>query len=115
MLNIDWVVIGDGTAVMDQKFIRGLGTGAIAVAALVVFAPAIASSARPLVRRGMKEAIKAISKGREAAAEFQELAEDAYAEAISELESEAEAAKEEVAAEAAAAEEATVEPKKKKR
>lgn len=105
---------------MDQKFARGLATGLVAVAAFVVFAPVGVATARPLVRRGLKEAVKAYARGREAMAEFQEMAEDAYAEGMAELKAELHAAESEVAAEqrtaaTAASEETPVEPKKKRR
>lgn len=74
---------------MNEKITRGLGVGLVAAAALIVFAPALAASARPMMRRGMKAAVKAFVHGREAVAEFQEMAEDAYAEAWAELRSEA--------------------------
>ena len=74
---------------MNEKFPRLLGVGIVAAAAVLVLAPAVASAARPFARRGLKAAVKAYARGREAVAELQEVAEDAYAEAWAELKEEA--------------------------
>lgn len=77
---------------MDEKFLTRLAVGVVAVAAIAYFGPSVAASARPLVRRGIKAAVKGYVQSQETIAELQELAEDAIAEAWAELRSEAEAA-----------------------
>lgn len=74
---------------MNEKFVRGLAIGVAVAAGALVFGPAVARSAQPLVRRAMKSAVQAYARGREAAAELMEMAEDAYAEAWAELKQEA--------------------------
>lgn len=73
---------------MNEKFPRLLGLGIVAAAAVVVLAPTVAAAAKPFARRGLKAAVKAYARGREAVAELQEVAEDAYAEAWAELKEE---------------------------
>jgi membrane-bound lytic murein transglycosylase B len=75
---------------MSDKFIRGLALGVGLAAAAVIFVPGLAQAARPAARRGLKAAMLAWMQGREAMAEFVEMAEDAYAEAWAELKSQAE-------------------------
>lgn len=76
---------------MNENVVRTLVIGAVGMAVLsaALLLPAVAGTARPLLRRGMKTAIKAYAQGREALAEVQEIAEDAYAEAWAELKAEA--------------------------
>lgn len=74
---------------MNDKLIKGLALGAVAIGAVMILAPSVVTSARPVLRRGIKNAVRAYQKGREAIAELQEMAEDAYAEAWSELDREA--------------------------
>jgi hypothetical protein len=75
---------------MSEKFIRGLALGVGLTAAAVIFVPGLAQAARPAARRGLKAAMMAWMQGREAMAEFMEMAEDAYAEASTELRQQAE-------------------------
>jgi hypothetical protein len=77
---------------MDEKTLKGLAIGALAAAAIIYFGPTVATSARPLIRRGIKAAVKGYVQSQETIAELQELAEDAMAEAWAELKCEAEAA-----------------------
>jgi hypothetical protein len=77
---------------MDEKTLKALAIGALAAVAILYFGPAVATSARPLLRRGIKAAVKGYVQSQETIAELQELAEDAIAEAWAELKSEAEAA-----------------------
>lgn len=90
---------------MNENVLRTLFVGAAGLALLsaALLVPAVASTAKPVLRRGMKAAVKAYVQGREALAEVQELAEDAYAEAWAELKAEASAATPEAAAAPAAA------------
>ncbi len=104
---------------MNEKFVRGLAIGVALAAGALIFGPSIAQAARPVVRRGMKSAVQAYVRGREAVAELMELAEDAYAEAWADLKEEADAKAETGAAASASvpdlASEAIHEPKRKKR
>lgn len=75
---------------MSDKFIRGLAFGVGLTAAAAIFVPSLALAARPVARRGLKVAMLAYMQGREAVAEFVEMAEDAYAEAWAELKQQAE-------------------------
>jgi hypothetical protein len=111
---------------MDEKFLKGLAAGVVAAAAIAYFGPSIASSARPLLRKGIKAAVKGYVQSQEMIAELQELAEDAIAEAWAELKSEAEVAASASTAAAASAvmsaappssadKETVVGPKKKRR
>jgi hypothetical protein len=76
---------------MNDKFLRGLALGLGVAVAVAIFAPGVAQAARPTVRRGLKAAMQAYLQGREAFADFVEMAEDAYAEAWADLKQEAEA------------------------
>src|SRR3990172_7767262 len=76
---------------MSDKFVRGLALGVGLAAAAVIFVPGLAHAARPAARRGLKAAMLAYMQGREAFADFVEMAEDAYAEAWGELKQQAEA------------------------
>lgn len=110
---------------MDERFLKGLAAGVVAAAALAYFGPSIASSAGPLLRKGIKAAVKGYVQSQEMIAELQELAEDAVAEAWAELKSEAETAASAAAASGpgavmattpvSAEREAGVEPKRKRR
>jgi hypothetical protein len=71
---------------MNENATRTLAIGAIAIAALVLLGPTVAANAKPLIRRGVKAAVKGYVESRESIAELQELVEDAYAEAWAELE-----------------------------
>jgi hypothetical protein len=75
---------------MNDKFIRGLALGLGVAVAVAIFAPGAAQAARPAVRRGLKAAMQAYLQGREAFADFLEMAEDAHAEAWADLKQEAE-------------------------
>lgn len=77
---------------MDEKTLKGLAIGVVAAAAIIYLGPTVATSARPLLRRGIKAAVRGYVQSQETIAELQELAEDAMAEAWAELKSEAEAA-----------------------
>lgn len=70
---------------MIDKVFRAAGVGVAVAATLVVFGPPILRAARPLARQAIKNAIIGYAQGREALAHLQELAEDAYAEAVGEL------------------------------
>jgi hypothetical protein len=74
---------------MNDSLIRGLAIGVIATVGVVIFGPSAAQAARPVVRRVMKSAVQTFVRGQEAVAEFVEMAEDAYAEAWTELKEEA--------------------------
>lgn len=76
---------------MNERLLRTLAFGVAAAAAAVLLAPSVAQAACPAVRRGMKLGFMAYMRGREAAAGFVEMVEDAYAEATAELKQEAEA------------------------
>lgn len=100
---------------MNDRFAKGLAIGVVAAVGIALYGPALARAARPWLRRGMKSAAKGYLKGREAAADFFEMAEDAVAEAIHDLRAEtaAQASESEAnAGDAAAAMEAAVERKK---
>lgn len=88
---------------MDEKFWRGFAVGVVAGVAIRHFGPSMAISAGPLLRQGMKSAIKGFVQSREAFADLQELAEDAFAEAWAELKSEAETAASAMAADTSTA------------
>lgn len=75
---------------MPEKLLRVMALGAAAAATAMLFVPAVAEAARPVARRSLKLAILAFLQGREAVASAVEMAEDAYAEACSELKQQAE-------------------------
>jgi hypothetical protein len=70
---------------MIDKLFRTAGIGVAVGAGLVIFGPPLIRAVRPLARQAMKTAIIGYAEGREALAHLQELAEDAYAEAVGEL------------------------------
>jgi len=74
---------------MNENLIKTLAVGIFGAAALVLLGPSIAAGAKPIVRRGIKAAVKRYAQGMETLAELQEIAEDAYAEALAELKEEA--------------------------
>ena len=74
---------------MNENLLKTLAVGIFGAAALVLLGPTIAAGAKPIVRRGIKAAVKGYTQGMETLAELQELAEDAYAEAMAELQAEA--------------------------
>lgn len=74
---------------MNENLFKTLAVGIFGAAALVLLGPGIAAGAKPIVRRGIKAAVKGYTQGMETLAELQELAEDAYAEALAELKEEA--------------------------
>lgn len=74
---------------MNENLVKTLAIGLFGAAALVLLGPSIAAGAKPIVRRGIKAAVKGYAHGMETLAELQELAEDAYAEACAELRQEA--------------------------
>jgi hypothetical protein len=76
---------------MNERIFRLLAFGVAAAAVAVILAPSVARAAQPAVRTGMKLGFLAYARGREAAAEFIEMVEDAYAEATAELKQEADA------------------------
>ncbi|MDX2156048.1 MAG: hypothetical protein SFW09_06000 [Hyphomicrobiaceae bacterium] len=108
---------------MNENLLKTLAVGIFGAAALVLLAPSIAAGAKPIVRRGIKVAVKGYAQGMETLAELQELAEDAYAEALAELQEEAATGSERRPAEPRPADEAVLaaeeadggEPKRKTR
>ena len=108
-----------GEPVMSDKFAKGLAVGVVVAVGAALYGSSVIAAARPWLRRGMKTAAKGYLTSRERAAEFFEMAEDAVAEAMSELKEEAKtataAAAEEIRAHAGnakSATEASVERKK---
>jgi hypothetical protein len=82
---------------MIDKVFRGAGVGVAVGVTLIVFGPALLRAARPLARQAIKTAIVGYEQGREALAHIQEMVEDAYAEAMSELTAESAQAETEAA------------------
>ncbi len=68
-----------------NRMLRSAGVGIVAGAALLIFGPPLLRAARPLLRQAIKGAIVAYTQGREALAHITETAEDAYAEATSDM------------------------------
>jgi hypothetical protein len=92
---------GEVTMAIQDLFKSGVARGIVIGAAAAVLLPVAAQAARPLMRAAIKGGIRAWEKGREAAAELQEMVDDVTAEVQEELAAEARAAEAE-AAEAAA-------------
>jgi hypothetical protein len=74
---------------MNENLVRGLAIGIAAIVGVLIFGPAVAQTARPIVRRAVKSTVQAYVRGQEAVADIMEMAEDAYAEAWTELKEEA--------------------------
>ncbi len=74
---------------MNENLLKTLAVGIFGAAAIILLGPSIANGAKPVVRRGIKAAVKGYAQSMETLAELQELAEDAYAEAMAELKEEA--------------------------
>ncbi len=70
---------------MMGRVLRTAGVGIVAGAALLIFGPPLLRAARPLLRQAIKGAIVAYAQGRETLAHISETAEDAYAEATSDM------------------------------
>jgi hypothetical protein len=85
-----------------DRVIRSASVGLVAGMALVIFGPPLLRAARPLIRQAIKAAVVAYGQGRETLAHIAETAEDAYAEAASDMAAEAVAAENEAAAPASA-------------
>ena len=97
---------------MDEKFVRGFSLGVATAVGAAFLSPSVRSAAAPALRKGAKWAIKAFANSREQLAELQELAEDAFAEALSELKAEADNPDAAASAKGRTAKETAVEPKK---
>lgn len=80
---------------MNDRLLLGMLLGAgVTLALAPVVLPPLARAARPGAKAALKTAIVAYYRGQEAMAELRELAEDAYAEAVVELMTEAQARQE---------------------
>lgn len=76
---------------MNDKLLAGMAVGAVGALILApAVVPPLARLGRPAAKAALKTAVLAWYRGQEFLAEMQEVAEDAYAEAMAELMDEAE-------------------------